>query len=486
VYIPTGLRKSFPRVDEVTEQREIKTRSDMLARERVGRLLWKLSMPAIIGMMVQGLYNIVDTFFVGRFTGTLGIGGIAIAFPIQMIIMGIGMTIGIGGASVLSRRMGERNKEGASLALGNMILLSLVVGLIGLISGIVGMDPLLRLFGANDALMPYARDYLLVILIGSPMFTFSMVASSSARAEGNAKVAMNTMLIGAIMNIFLDPVFIVALDMGVRGAAIATVISVTASSLFLLHYYLWSGKSEITFHLRHMKLKPSMVGEIFAIGSSDFARTAAMSLTSAIFNNILRSLGGELPIATFGIIFRVMSFVFMPMVGIAQGAQPILGFNFGAQQFNRVKKSLGLAIKSATMVAVAGFAVFLLFPGPILQIFSTDEELIKMGITATRWLVLGLPLVGYQHIGTSLFQAVGKAKPAIFLALSRQVLFLIPLVIILSRMLGLQGVWLSFPAADFVSFVVTYIMVTHEMRRLTRAHEAQSFGEMASQPGVEN
>jgi putative MATE family efflux protein len=290
---------------------------------------------------------------------------------------------------------------------------------------------------------------------------------------------MNTMLIGAVLNIFLDPVFIVVLDMGVRGAAIATVISVTASSIFLL-YYLLSGKSEILLQLHHMKLKPAIAGEIFAIGSSDFARTAAMSLTSAIFNNILRHYGGELPIATFGIIFRIMSFVFMPMVGIAQGAQPILGFNFGAQQYNRVKKSLRLAIKSATLVALVGFAVFLLFPGPILRIFSTDEELIAMGTTATRWLVLGLPLVGYQHIGTSLFQAVGKAKPAIFLALSRQVLFLIPMVLILSHLLGLQGVWLSFPAADLTSFAVTYVMVTYEMRSLTRAHEDNALGETAS------
>jgi putative MATE family efflux protein len=469
----------------VAKETEIKTRSDMLARERVGRLLWKLSIPAIIGMMVHGLYNIVDTFFVGRFAGTLAIGGIAIAFPVQMIIMGVGMTIGIGGASVLSRRMGERDKEGASLALGNMILLSLATGLLGLIIGIAFMDPLLRLFGANDALMPTARDYLLVVLIGSPMFTFSMVASSSARAEGNAKVAMNTMLIGAILNIILDPIFIVVLNMGVRGAAVATVLSVTASCIFLLHYYLWSGKSEITFQLHHMKLKPAMVGEIFAIGSSDFARTAAMSLTSAIFNNILRELGGELSIATFGIIFRVMSFVFMPMMGVAQGAQPILGFNYGSLQFNRVKKSFGLAIKATTIFALVGFIIFLLFPGPILRIFSTDEELISMGTTATRWLVLGLPLVGYQHIGTSLFQAIGKAKPAVFLALSRQVLFLIPLVVILSRMLGLQGVWLSFPASDLVSFIVTYMMVTIEMRRLTKAHRESSFETIASQPRPE-
>jgi putative MATE family efflux protein len=470
----------------VTKQPKIKTRSDMLARERIGRLLWKLSVPAIIGMMVQGLYNIVDTFFVGRFTGTLGIGGISIAFPIQMILMGIGMTIGIGGASLLSRRMGEKDHEGASLALGNMILLSLATGFLCLIAGLAAMRPLLILFGANDALLPYSSDYILVILLGSPLITFSMVASSAARAEGNAKVAMNTMVIGAICNIALDPIFIVLLDLGVQGAAIATVISMGASCAFLLRYLL-SGKSEILVRPHHLRLKTAIMKEIFAVGSSDFARTAAMSLTSALFNNILRSLGGELPIATFGIIFRIISFVFMPMIGIAQGAQPILGFNYGARQFDRVKKSLRLANQSATAIACVGFLVFLIFPGRILQIFSTDEKLIAMGIEATRWLVLGMPFVGYQNIGTSLFQALGKAKPAIFLALSRQVLFLIPMVVILSRIFGLRGVWLSFPAADLVSFIVTFLMVTYEMRNQTRAHnkEAETFKKTAPQPRID-
>ena len=439
----------------------------MLAHEKINKLLWKLSIPAIIGMVVQGLYNIVDTFFVGRFTGTLGIGGTAIAFPIQMIIMGIGMTIGIGGASILSRRMGEKDHEGASLALGNMILLSLVIGVLCMIFGLAAVEPLLRIFGANDALMPYAKDYIQVILIGSPLIAFSMVASSAARAEGNAKVAMNTLLIGGILNVALDPIFIITFGLGVQGAAIATVISIGASCAFLLRYLL-SGKSEIRLDLKHMRLRKAIAREIFAVGSSDFARTAAMSLTSAIFNNVLRSFGGELPIATFGIMFRVISFVFMPMIGIAQGVQPILGFNFGARQFERIREGFRLANKSTTAIALVGFLVFMIFPAPILRIFSTDKDLIAMGTTATRWLILGLPLVGYQNIGTSLFQAIGKAKPAIFLAFSRQVLFLIPMVILLSRLLGLQGVWLSFPAADVISFIVTYAMVAYEMRGLSR------------------
>ena len=439
----------------------------MLANEKIGKLLMTLSIPAIVGMVVQALYNIVDTFFVSRFVGTMGIAGTAVAFPIQMILIGIGISVGIGGASMLSRRMGEKDQEGASMALGNMTSLSIVTGIVCLAGGLIFMDPLLRIFGANDAIMPYARDYISIILLGGPFFIFSVVASSAARAEGNARVAMLSLVIGGCLNVLLDPFFIIVLNRGVRGAAEATVISTIVSCLFLLHYLL-RGNSEIILKPRHLRLKWPIIRDIFAVGASDFARTAAMSATSAIFNNILEGLGGALPIAVFGIIFRIISFVFMPMIGIAQGAQPILGFNFGARQFHRVKECLSLANKSATVLACVGFVVFMAFPGQILKVFSSDEELIVMGTTATRLLVLAFPLLGYQNIGTSLFQALGKAKPAIFLAFSRQVLFLIPMVIILSKMFGLTGVWMSFPATDVTAFIVTWFMVSRELRMLTR------------------
>jgi len=439
----------------------------MLANEKIGKLLMTLSIPAIVGMLVQALYNVVDTFFVSRYVGTLGIAGTAVAFPIQMILIGIGISVGIGGASMLSRRMGEKDNAGASLALGNMTSLSIVTGIICMACGLVFMDPLLRIFGANDVIMPYAREYISIILLGSPFFIFSVVASSAARAEGNAKVAMFSLVIGGGLNVALDPIFIIVLNRGVRGAAEATVISVIVSCLFLLHYLL-KGNSEITLKPQHLRLKPPIVKEIFAVGASDFARTAAMSATSAIFNNILKDLGGEVPIAVFGIIFRIISFVFMPMIGIAQGAQPILGFNYGARQFQRVKECLSLANKSATALACFGFVIFMAFPEPILRVFSSDEELIAMGTTATRYMILAFPLIGYQNIGASLFQALGKAKPAIFLAFSRQVLFLIPMVIILSKLFGLTGVWVSFPATDLTAFVVTWFMVSRELRMLTR------------------
>ncbi|MDR0311145.1 MAG: MATE family efflux transporter, partial [Acidobacteriota bacterium] len=411
---------------------ENKTRSDMLANEKIGKLLRTLSVPAGVGMAIQAFYNVVDTFFISRYTGTLGVAGTTIAFPIQMILIGIGITVGVGGASILSRRMGERDHEGASFALGNMISLSIVLGIICMAGGLIFMNPLLRVFGADSAMMPYARDYISVILVGSPFLVFSVVASSAARAEGNAKVAMFTLVIGGCLNVLLDPIFIITLERGVRGAAEATVISIFVSCLFLLHYIL-RGKSEIVLKPHHLRLKRPIVTEIFAVGSSDFARTTAMSATSAIFNNILRGLGGATPIAVFGVFFRVVSFVFMPMIGIAQGAQPILGFNYGARQFHRVRDCLKLANKSATVIACIGFIIFMIFPEKILGIFSPDEEVVAIGTSAIRWMVLAFPLIGYQNIGASLFQAIGKAKPAIFLAFSRQVLFLIPLVLILSK-----------------------------------------------------
>jgi putative MATE family efflux protein len=439
----------------------------MLANEKINKLLVKLSIPAIIGMVVQALYNLVDTFFVSRYVGTLGLAGTTIAFPIQMILMGIGIAVGIGGASLLSRRMGERDHEGASFALGNMISLSIGTGIICMAGGLIFMEPLLRIFGSNETIMPYARDYIFIILLGSPLIIFSMVASSAARAEGNAKVAMFTLVIGGCLNVALDPIFINVLDRGVRGAAEATVISIIASCIFLL-YYLLKGESEIVLKPRHLRLKRPIITEIFAVGSSDFARTAAMSATSAIFNNILEGLGGALPIAVFGIIFRVTSFVFMPMIGIAQGAQPIIGFNYGARQFHRVRDCLRLANISATVLACLGFVIFMVFPEQILRVFTEDEALIVMGKNATRWMILAFPLIGYQNIGASLFQALGKAKPAIFLAFSRQVFFLIPMVIILSKLFDLTGVWASFPASDVTAFVVTWFMVSREMRTLVR------------------
>lgn len=440
--------------------------SEMLGKEKVGTLLFKMSAPAIVGMLVQTLYNIIDGIFIGHYVGPEGLGAIHIVMPLQMILMALGMLFGIGGASIISRRMGNNDLKGASLALGNMVALCLGSGLLCVLFGVLAGDFMIRLSGANEALMPYSRSYFYIIILGTPMFTFSMAGSSSARAEGNAIVAMVSMLIGAILNILLDALFIVYLGFGIKGAASATVISMSASAVYLIVFYV-SGKSVLSIRLRDMLLKRAVVWEMASIGMSDFARTIAMSLTMALMNNTITRLGGEISMAAFAVFFRVSGFLFMAMMGIGQGSQPIIGFNYGANQLDRVKKTLRLAVIWATTISLFGFAILELFPGPLIRIFSSDPELIGIGKTACRLMVIAFPLIGYQMIAVSLCQALGKAGAALFLALSRQVVFLIPMILILPRIFGITGVWLALPAADAVTFVVSFILVRLIMRNLT-------------------
>jgi putative MATE family efflux protein len=439
--------------------------SDMLGKEKLGILLFKMSAPAIIAMMVQSLYNVIDSIFIGHWVGIYGLGGITAVFPIQMILMALGMLFGMGGASVISRRMGAGDHEGASLALGNMVVLCAGSGLLCLIIGLLFSDFLIRFSGATGENLSFGMEYFQIILFGTPLITFSMAGSSSARAEGNAKVAMMCMLIGAVLNIALDPIFIVVFDLGVRGAAFATVVSMAVSAFYLLHFYR-SEKSILSIRLRDMRLNRALDWEMMTIGFSDFARTVAMSLTMGLMINTITRYGGEIAVAAFGVFFRVMSFLFMPMMGIAQGAQPIIGFNYGANKLDRVQKALRLANIGATLIAVFGFIILVFFPGPIFRIFSNELEFISIGKSLSRFMAIGLPTVGYQMIAISLFQALGKAGPALFLAVSRQVVFLIPMVLILPRLFGLTGLWFTFPASDFVSFLVTFALVTLTMKNL--------------------
>jgi putative MATE family efflux protein len=444
------------------------SRSEMLGNEKVGRLLFRLSLPAMIGMMVQAFYNLVDAVFVGRGVGTLGIGGITVAFPIQMIIVAFAQTIGVGGASIISRRMGAGDRERAAYTFGNMALLSLVVSAAILVTGLVFMVPILKLFGATETLLPYAVEYFGVIILGTPLLTFAMSVNNAARAEGNAKVAMVTMLVGAGLNILLDPLFIFRFGMGVRGAAVATVISQGASALFLLLYFT-SGRSEIRTGLSYLRLRWPIVKEIFAVGVSVFARAASGSIMVALVNNTLGRYGGDIAIAAFGVIFRIVHFVFMPLMGINQGLQPILGFNYGARRFGRVRHSFAIASISASVYATVCFLILMVMPGAVFGLFTRDRELISVGVTALRYMVLMLPLVGFQVVGSGMFQALGKALEALVLSLARQVLILIPLVILLPLLLGITGVWLSLPLSDALSFSLTLALAIAQMRKIRDA-----------------
>ncbi len=444
--------------------------SDRLGTQPIKKLLLRLSMPAITGMLVQATYNIVDTIFVGNGVGVEAIGGMAIVFPIQVIIMAIGIGFGIGGASLISRSLGAKNKELASDTLGTMIASALGIGIAFMVVSALFSGEILQLFGAQTPLlMKYAEEYFSVILWGIPLISFAVCTNNAVRAEGRADIAMVTMLVGALLNIILDPLFIFVLGMGVQGAAFATVFAQLATSTYLF-IYLQSGKSELHLSLKRMRIKLSILKEITKVGSASFMRQAAGSLMATILNHSLVIYGGDIGVAFFGVAFRLLSLIMMPVFGISQGFQPIAGYNYGAQQYDRVQSSYRLAVIWASIISSVGTAAIVLFPGPILSIFGKSGEnlntMLEMGIPAARTVALLMPLVGFQITAASLFQALGKAMPAMILTISRQFLFLIPLILILPKYYGLAGIWWSFPISDALSVLITYILARQEMRKL--------------------
>lgn len=441
-------------------------RQKMLGNAPVGKLLLKFSIPAIVGMLVNALYNTIDRIYIGRKVGELGIAGITIGFPIMIILMAFGMLIGIGSTSLISIKLGEDKKEEAEKILGNGTFLLILIALIVSILGLIFLNPLLRLFGASETILPYSRAYLQIILAGAVFQTIGFGMNNFIRAEGNPKTAMFTMLIGAILNIILDPIFIFIFDMGIRGAAIATILSQAIAAIWVLSYF-FGGRSTLDIHISNFKLQLSVVGKILAIGSAPFLMQVAASGITALLNNNLLAYGGDTAIAAFGIINSVTMFILMPIFGINQGAQPIIGYNYGAKQYDRVKSALKLAIIAATSITVTGFAVTRLFPENIIKLFGKgDIELINMATDGITIFLFMLPIIGFQIVSSNYFQAVGKPKHAMLLSLSRQVLFLIPSILILPKFFGLKGVWLAAPVSDSLSSMVTGIWILLEVRKL--------------------
>ena len=442
----------------------------MLANEKISKLLFKLSVPAIFGMLTQALYNIVDTIFVGRAYGAesiQAIGGIAVAFPIQMIVMAVNLAIGIGGSSRISRYLGEKEQEKADKTFSNQIFLSLISSFLITGVGIYYKVPLLKIFGATDTILPYSLEYVEIILYGTILFSLAVVTNGVARAEGNAKVAMNSMMIAGVLNIILDPLFIFTFGMGIKGAAIATVLAQAVGVIYIAYYFL-RGKSTLNFRFAYLYPEGQILKEILSIGVSPFTRNVSNSLMIIILNNLLAFYGGDIAIAVFGIANRLQTFILMPMFGIVQGLQPIVGFNYGARNFGRVRESTKLAILINTSLAVAGFLIIYLFPEQLFGIFSTDAQLIAEGKTAIRIMMLTTPVVGFQIVGGAFYQAIGKAKPSFFLSMCRQILFLIPLVLILPRYLNLFGVWAAFPIADILAVSITLTMIRQEFKLLAK------------------
>jgi putative MATE family efflux protein len=444
-----------------------------LGTEPIGSLLLRLSLPAMVGMLVQASYNIVDAFFIGWGVGPMGLAGTAVAFPLHFFVMGIATMGGVGAASLVSRSLGAGDVERADRALGTLVTLALVTGVSAAALGRIFLPQLLLLLGASPEIFPYARTYIGIILFGIPFHVLGVGLNNAVRAEGNARVAMFTMLISAGVNTVLDPLFIFGFGWGIAGAAWATVIA-QALVVAWLGNYVFSGRSALKLKAEHLVPRVDIIRQITAVGASEFARLTASGFTATIVIHSLGRFGSPLAVAAYGVISRILSVFFMPMMGISQGLQPILGYNYGAELWGRAHRAIRLSVAAATVISTAGFLVLLLFPGSIFGVFTADPELRAIGARSLRYMTLGLAFVGFQVIGSTIFQALGKGAPALFLSMSRQVLLFLPLVIVLPRLLGLPGVWLAFPAADILSALVTFGFFSRQMRELCRLETGPS------------
>lgn len=440
--------------------------SNRLANEGIAKLLFRFSLPSIIGMLVNALYSVVDRIFVGRGVGSLALSGVAVTFPISNIIMAFGMLIGIGAAAVVSIRLGQKDNEQAEKIIGNAFLLVIICSILVTIIGLIFLEPLLKLFGASSETMPFAKQFSTILLYGVILQNIGFGLNPLIRAEGDPKKAMMTMLIGAVLNFIINPLLIFGFKLGVRGSALATIISETVCSVWILWYFI-KGNSLLKLKLKNMKLERNIIKQIIAIGMSPFAMQLAASLVTVTFNTNLKTYGGDLAIGACSLINSVQMLILMPIFGINQGCQPIIGYNYGARNIKRVKKTLFYAIIAAVTLATIGLVIVEVFPVQIIRIFNRDDaKLISIASKGITISVIMFSFVGFQCVCANYFEAVGKAKQSMFLSLLRQVVVLIPLIYIMPHFFKLTGVWMAGPMADFSSFAITLVFILREMKKL--------------------
>lgn len=437
----------------------------ILADENIGRLHWKLAIPAMVGMFVMAMYNIVDTIFVGRFVGTNAIAALTVAFPMQMIVMGFGIMNGIGSAALISISLGESKPEKANKIFHNSLLMVLFLGLFFTITIQFFLDKVIMLFGASPEVLPLSRQYLRIIMLGATFQIAAMTGNNIIRSEGQAKIAMISMVSGAILNIILDAIFILIFKMGVAGVAIGTVIAQIFQTVYQYIYFI-SPKSSLLYKFCFKEFNLKIVSGIVKIGVASFVRNIAGSLMMIIFNNVLRNYGGALALAAAGVMFRFLNFTFMPVVGIAQGMQPIVGYNFGAKRTEKVIQAWKLSSIRASVISISAFIFVMLFPRLIISVFTTDQELIELAAHGIRIMFAGCFVIGFQVVGATFFQAINKPLPSFILSISRQILILIPLLLILPGIMGLNGAWLAHPIADYLSALITIAFLWKQIKSM--------------------
>ncbi|ACQ52969.1 MATE family efflux transporter [Clostridium botulinum] len=430
--------------------------TEMMEKESISKVLLKLSVPAIIAMLINAIYNIVDTMFVGMLNNTSAIAAVSIVYPLFMFIGAIGVMFGAGGASYLSRLLGEKKKEEADRTLTSTIVIGCIFSLIFTVICIIFLEQFLLMYGATETTMPYAKEYGYTIVAGSIFTIGTAIMSNTIRAEGNSKYSMIATCIGGVINIILDPIFMFKFGMGIKGAAVATVISQLVSFIFLLRYY-YSKKSYIKLGIKFFKPTFNMFFEILKIGIPIFV-TQVLASFALGFMNLGAKPYGDAAVAAMGIAFRVMSIGFYIVFGIGQGFQPVAGYNYGSKNFTRLKEAVKLSIKWSVVSGIVISILFIVFAEGCMLIFTRDREVINIGIKAFRAASLLFPLFGYVNTYAVLYQALGKALGAFILSISRQGIFYIPLMYILPKFMGLAGVIFCQTAADGLAFIETFIM----------------------------
>ena len=441
----------------------------ILGTEPIGKLLLQYSIPAIIGMTITSLYNIIDSIFIGHGVGPMAISGLAITFPLMNLVVAFCVLISAGGATISSIRLGQKDIKGATDVLGNTLMLCLTNAVLFGGLAYLFLDPILFFFGASTGTLPYARDFMQVILLGTPI-TYTMIGLNNVmRATGYPKKAMLTSMVTVVANIILAPIFIFHFEWGMRGAATATVISQLIGMVWVVSHFC-KKDSTVHFEGKVWKMKGRIVESIFAIGMSPFLMNVCACAIVIVINNSLQEHGGDMAIGAYGIINRLLTLYVMIVLGLTMGMQPIVGYNFGAQKIDRVKQTLKLGIISGVVITSSGFLICEFFPHAVSAVFTDSDELIGLAVDGLRLTVLMFPFVGAQIVIGNFFQSIGKVKISIFLSLTRQLLYLLPCLLLFPHWWGLKGIWISLPVSDSLAFITAVISLMIYIKKVSKEH----------------
>ena len=441
-----------------------------LGTEKIGKLLMKYAGPAIIAMTASSLYNMIDSIFIGHGVGPLAIAGLAVTFPLMNLSAAFGTLVGVGASTILSVLLGQKNYDVANKVLGNVVTLNIIIGLVFMSVALTFLDPILYFFGASENTIVYAREYMQVILLGNVITHLYLGLNNQLRASGNPRMAMNLTIMTVILNVIFAPLFIFVFEMGIRGAALATVIAQFVALVVILRYFSNQGRL-LHFQKRNLRLDRRIAKDSLSIGLAPFLMNSAACLVTLFINQQLKSYSGDLAIGAYGIVNRISFLFIMINMGLNQGMQPIAGYNYGARKYSRVKEVYKKTVKYATLVAMAGFVVSIAFPHAAVSVFTSDAELIELAAKGLVLINLMLPLVGFQMVTSNLFQCLGMINKSIILSMSRQLLFLLPLLYVMPMFLDAKGIWLSFPISDFLASMVTFIMLMGLLRKLRKLND---------------